>query len=257
MNQKISLNKFKGISLVIFLLVSIIIVPINFGYADSVPSPDGNAVYDTEISYQGAMTSSARTIENVENTCGTPVNVKDSLIMSIVTLCIPGILEKVKEWNEISCEAVVCKYNAIEGDVDPSFCEKQKEYKFCKYIWGELFSIPPLTIIEMYKDILKELVANPVGILYSYAAKMARIELGVMCQSKGDSCTGMTVGLTAGFLFIVDITGVIQTFEDMMENGFDGNKNQQNFCEQARDIKKKMELIITEYNNAKNLGGSQ
>ncbi len=232
MNRKMNYKHLSGVSLAIFLLISILIMPINFGYA-----------------------SGDSTIEDIENTCGTPVNVKDSLIMSIVTICVPGILEKVKDWREISCEAAVCKYNAIKGGIDPSFCEKQKEYKFCKFIWGEVFSVPPLTIIEMYKDMIKELIANPIGIIYGYATKVARNYITTNCP--GASCQGPIIGSVAAGLFVVDLTGTLQTLEDMSTNGFDGKKNQQNFCEQAKDIKVELEEIIETYKEIQKLGGEE
>jgi hypothetical protein len=246
MNREITINKFKGISFIVFLLFSSLIIPMNFGFA----AETNGKVPDF---YEDLIKPQPNTVENVENTCGTPVNVKDSLIMSVVTLCIPGILEKVKQWNEISCEAAVCKYNAIKGGIDPSFCEKQKEYKFCKFVWGEIFSVPPLTIIEMYKDMVKELIANPVGILYGVGTTAARSYL----TTCGTACPSYITTPTAGFLFIVDITGVVQTLQDMLENGFDDGKTNQNYCEQARDIKEELEIVIEQYKKLQSFGGSE
>lgn len=215
----------------LFLTLSLLFVlPINFGYAadSSIPS---------------SIKPSPKTVNEAKNTCGIATNVKDSLIMSIATICIPGILEKVKEWNEVSCEEVVCKYESIKAGIDPSYCEDQKEYKFCKFVWGELFLVPPLTIIEMVKDMIKELIANPIGILYGAGTKAARSYLTTCAPS----CTSYTTIPVAGFLFVVDVTGTYQTLKEMFENGFDGNKVEQNFCEQARDIRDEMETIVAEY----------
>jgi hypothetical protein len=234
-----NVNKIRAISITIFLLVSTFIVPINLGFAADQTIPE-------------IIKPKPNTVENIENTCGTPVNVKDSLIMSVVTLCIPGILEKVHEWKEISCEAVVCKYDAIKGGIDPSFCEKQKEYKFCKFVWGELFSVPPLTIIEMYKDMIKELIANPVGILYGVGVTYARTYI-TGCTG---TCSANVFWPLATGIFITDMTGIIQTFEDMMENGFDGGKTNQNYCEQARDIKDELEIVIEKYKKLQSIGGN-
>ena len=254
MNNKINFNSLSGVSLAIFFMLSILIMPINFGYAED-PKIDNSAKAWTASSesFQSVINPSAKTVENIDNTCGTPTNVKDSLIMSVVTICIPGILEKVKQWKEISCEAAVCKYNAIKGGIDPSFCEKQKEYKFCKFVWGEIFSVPPLTIIEMYKDMIKELIANPIGILYGVATKAARTYL----TSCGTACPSYVTVPTAGFIFVVDVTGTIQTLEDMIENGFNGGKTEQNFCEQARDIREELEEVIETYKAVQGFGVSE
>lgn len=254
MNSKMNFKILNGVSLAIFFILSILIMPVNFGYAAD-PKVDNSpkAWTASSESFQSVINPSSKTVDNIDNTCGTPVNVKDSLIMSVVTICIPGILEKVKDWKEISCEAAVCKYNAIKSGIDPSFCEKQKEYKFCKFIWGEVFSVPPLTIIEMYKDMIKELIANPVGILYGVATKAARSYL----TTCGTACPSYVTVPTAGFIFIVDVTGTIQTLQDLIENGFDGGKNNQNFCEQARDIKIELEEIIETYKIVQGFGGNE
>lgn len=225
-NQKV----IKTFSMLFLTLSLIFVLPINFGYA-------------ADNDFINSIKPTPKTVNEVSNTCGIATNVKDSLIMSIATICIPGILEKVKEWNEISCEEVVCKYESIKAGIDPSYCNDQKEYKFCKFVWGELFVVPPLAIIEMIKDMIKELIANPIGILYGAGTKAARTYLTTCnpgCQSY------VTVPL-AGFLFIVDVTGTFQTIKEMFENGFDGNKVEQNFCEQAREIRDEMETIVAEY----------
>ncbi|NQZ84921.1 MAG: hypothetical protein HRU03_04320 [Nanoarchaeales archaeon] len=243
-------NKLNGISLILFLLIGVFIVPMNIGYAA------GPTV--TEL-FKATPDSHGNTQNEIAATCGAPVNVKDSLIMSVVTLCIPGILEKVKEWKEISCEASVCKYNAVMNGVDPSFCDKQKEYKFCKFIWGDIFSVPPLAIIEMYKDMIKELIANPIGIYYSYVISNIRTTLTAACTgvTPNPSCKGSTVGIFATGLFINDIIGVYQTFEDMAKNGFNGGRVEQNFCEQARDIKVELVEIIDVYKKLQKMDGGQ
>ena len=254
MNNNLKYHNLNGISLIIFFVLSIMVVPINIGFAVDREHNNNNAGWDASSdSFQSTILPTAKTIEDVTNTCGTPVNVKDSLIMSVVTICIPGILEKVKEWKEISCEASVCKYNAIKGGVDPSFCEKQKEYKFCKFVWGEIFSVPPLAIIEVYKDMIKNLIANPIGILYGVGTTVARSYL----TTCGTACPSYVTVPTAGFLFVVDVTGVIQTFKDMAENSFNGGKIDQNYCEQARDIRDELEEVIETYKTLQDLGGEE
>ncbi|NQZ84115.1 MAG: hypothetical protein HRU03_00180 [Nanoarchaeales archaeon] len=233
-------KKLNALYLSLFLIISLFVVPMNFGYATT----------------HDEATGDIHTINEVRSTCSVPVNVKDSLILSIVTICIPGILEKVKEFKEISCEAAVCKYNAIIGGIDPTPCEDQKNYKVCKYIWGEIFVIPPLALIEFFKDLIKELIANPVGILYAYGISKLRTTLTAACSVPSPACKGSTVGILATGLFINDIIGVYQTFEDMAENGYNGGKVEQNFCEQARDIKKKLiKTVINPYKELQKIEG--
>ena len=231
-------KKLNAIYLSLFLIISLFVVPMNFGYATT----------------HDEATGDIHTINEVRSTCSVPVNVKDSLILSIVTICIPGILEKVKEFKEISCEAAVCKYNAIIGGIDPTFCEDQKNYKVCKYIWGEIFVLPPLALIEFFKDLIKELLANPIGILYAQGISYSRNYI-TGC-SKTATCSAQTFWPLASVIFINDVAGIYQTFEDMAKNGYNGGKVEQNFCEQARDIKKKLiKTVINPYKELQKIEG--
>ena len=137
----------------VYLIVSLcFIIPMNFGMVS------------------GAVGESDAHREDVATACSIdpPVDIKDSLILSIVMMCIPGILEKLMEWKEIKCEMAVCSYEAVKNNLDPAFCTKQGSYKTCKYIMGEVFAMPPLAILEYLRDLIAAVLANPAGYLYSF-----------------------------------------------------------------------------------------
>ena len=75
-----------------------------------------SAVFATDISRQSKAAMF----------CGGDTNVKDSLILSIVTMCLPGIIEKAHEWKQIKCESITCSYDAIKAGLDPSFCKQKR-----------------------------------------------------------------------------------------------------------------------------------
>jgi len=212
----------------VFLVMSLmIILPLNFG-----------SVYGV-------------TNEEVDNTCGLLGSVQDSFILSVVTLCLPGILNKMQQWKQMGCEKAVCKYNAIKANLDPTFCEKQYDYKYCKLIWGELFSIPPMSIIEVVKDMIKELIANPVGLAFAGGVALIRHMMDISCGTgKLPSCTSTNVLMTGQVvLFIVDAAAAVQTISDMMENGFFPDDSGTDYCEEAEDIKSELEKVVKAYKN--------
>ena len=137
----ISYNKFGKVNLILFLVLSLLfVVPLNMNSVLAEDEPT--------------------------NTCGIPTNIKDSLILSVVTLCLPGILEKAQEWKNNKCQLVVCKYNAVLNDLDPAFCDKQDGYRTCKFIVGEIFAIPPFTIVEYIREIVANTLANPIALYH-------------------------------------------------------------------------------------------
>lgn len=175
--------------------------------------------------------------------CG-PVNVKNSLVLSIVTMCFAGILEKTEQWRQIKCQAIVCHYEAVKNGLDPSFCTEQESFMTCSYIVGEVFAIPPMSILEYYRGAIADLLANPVGIIWGATAKAARASLQVCTAGVG--CTAATHGVQAIFLAVTDISGVIQTVQDMLNNGFFGllDSDEQDYCAQVGDIRSEMEDIL-------------
>ena len=95
MDFKFNHTQVNGISLILMLLVSVFLAPMNFGYAAEPTGGESNG-------------DDSATAQQVSDTCGILPDVKDSFILSVVTVCLPGVLEKVREWNEIECEAVLC-----------------------------------------------------------------------------------------------------------------------------------------------------
>ncbi|MBW3003255.1 hypothetical protein KY337_01730 [Candidatus Woesearchaeota archaeon] len=84
-----------------------------------------------------------------------PNDPKDSLALSIATLCIPGILKKLRELRKVKCEYIYCLKKRVPAGTPISLCEYQKDYATCKYIWGELFSVIPFA--KSLQDAFKQL----------------------------------------------------------------------------------------------------
>ena len=175
--------------------------------------------------------------------CG-PVNVRESLVLSIVSMCLGGVLEKANEWKQIKCRAVVCQYEAVKNNLDPTFCKDQEAFLTCSYIVGEAFAIPPMSILEYYREAIARVLANPVGVLWGAGARVARNSIQA-CSTAGN-CDSRIFGAQAIFLAVTDIAGVAQTISQLLENGFNLGGNQQDYCEQLPDIKKEMQEILGE-----------
>lgn len=222
----------------LYLVISLMfIVPINISYADD----DGSI-----------LGGSDKTIDDVSSTCSLapPVDVKSSLILSIVMMCLPGILEKTMEWKEIKCDKVVCSYEAVKNNLDPTFCKKEAAYKTCDYIMGEVFALPPMAILDYLRDLIAGLLANPIGMAYGIAVKLARESVSNACtwDSGAGSTTGVcdsrTVGPQAIILAVNDILAMVQTFKEMMENGFNFFESEESSCEQMSEIREELEGLV-------------
>lgn len=188
--------------------------------------------------------------------CGSPVNIKDSFILSVVTMCLPGILEKAHEWKQIKCQTIKCSYNAVINDLDPSFCEKQEAYRTCKYFVGEIFAIPPMAILEYYRNAMSQALANPVGILWSTSTKIFRATIDGSCGAGSPSglicnvVANVPVGVASFGLVATDSAAIVQTLMDIFKNGFSSLfPDETDYCEGIGDIKKELEKIVGVTNN--------
>jgi hypothetical protein len=186
---------------------------------------------------------------DVVATCAPPVNVKDSLVLSVVLMCIPGILEKMNELRQNKCFVARCAYDAVRYELDPNFCYEQDAYRTCKFIVGEIFALPPMHLLEYYRSAISELIANPVGLLYSTAMKEARDIVNFSCkESDGiascDVVSNPVFAASVYFTAATDLLGVTQTLMEMFENGFDFFTQNDNYCENIGDIRTELEKVL-------------
>lgn len=232
--MKIHNKNKKEFAIMIFLVISLVfILPLNISVA-----------YAAEAEASGNTVSRGE----MQETCGLtpPMDVKGSLLLSIVMMCIPGILEKVMEWKEVKCEEVVCSYEAVVDSLDPSFCERQAQYKTCKYIVGEIFAIPPMAILEYLREKIADALANPVGMVYSTAVLSARATIKGSCELPigCDVATNMPLGLAVPLVVFTDAASIIQQFQQMSENGFFPSFDDEGYCDEMEDIREELEEVV-------------
>lgn len=189
----------------------------------------------------------AKTNQEITQSCGGGINIRDSFIFSVISGCIPGVLEKTYEYRQNKCQTVVCYYEAVSNGLDPSFCMKQDAYQTCTLFVGELFAISPLGIIEYYKNAMVQVLANPVGILWSIGLTTSReIIAGICTVPNACTWTNPSFALPAVFVVATDSIALAQMFEDIQENGFvpPGIDRERRFCEELPEIKEEMDNIL-------------
>ena len=186
--------------------------------------------------------SSIKTAKEANSLCfgGSGVDSpKDSLILSVLTLCLPGILENINDYQQIRCQEVICQYEAIKIGIDSTFCAEQKAYQTCTQITGEMFNLPFLNTIDMFKDLISNLLTNPnpTGFLWSIGAKAARKVVG-----KSPTKTSPIIGVSAVFLAVTDLLAVAQTLTELSEMEFFEEDNE--YCADVEKIVEELEKIV-------------
>ncbi len=96
----------------------------------------------------------------------TYMNGKESLAMSVLTLCLPGILYNLDKIRQIKCAKAVCLKDAITTGIPASACEELEETLMCKYVFGEIFQlIPFVALFDYYMNMIKAMLSDPFAIV--------------------------------------------------------------------------------------------
>lgn len=117
------------------------------------------------------------------------VDVKQSIVWSTLTLCIPGVIYNVDKYRQIECRYATClKRDVKEAGVPISVCDDEKDYLQCNYFYGQLFnSIPFAHLVQYGIGVIKEVLSNPfaaLGLLIGLAcpATCGSGDLNIACS---------------------------------------------------------------------------
>jgi hypothetical protein len=109
-------------------------------------------------------------------------DVKNSLIMSIVFLCLPGVLYNLQKARAIDCQYAKCLKSTAVG-MPLQFCVKQRDYGWCSYVWGQVFNLLPLNTLFQITKLIKQALQNP--------AQFILIILKYFCRAPCSATSGL------------------------------------------------------------------
>ncbi|MCK5107402.1 MAG: hypothetical protein KAQ83_01630, partial [Nanoarchaeota archaeon] len=131
---------------------------------------------ENEMSFANAKTMAElreeSECENIKSQVSTAANLlsmaspepKDSLVTSVATLCLPGIVYNLEKARQIDCYYVYCMEQQVTGGTPPFVCTLQRHYAWCKFVWGEIWHLFPASalvskLIESFAAALKDPLA--------------------------------------------------------------------------------------------------
>ncbi|MBN1386257.1 hypothetical protein JW968_04780 [Candidatus Woesearchaeota archaeon] len=68
--------------------------------------------------------------------------IKESMIYSIIFLCLPGIVYNGQKWRGIECSYADCLM-AVPYGTPKYLCDQRREYEQCMFLWGQIFNMIP------------------------------------------------------------------------------------------------------------------
>ncbi len=121
-------------------------------------------VQDAINKYQGAAL--------LQDANGKPqkVDVKSSLVLSMATLCIPGIIYNLQKARAIDCAYVVCMQQEVPKGVPPYECDFYRATDWCLYVFGEIFQIIPF---NYFTQAVINYIKNAPSYAVSYGLNLA------------------------------------------------------------------------------------
>jgi len=184
----------------------------------------------------GAIQPSTST-QTVQGSSYTSVNVKDSLVLSILCLCLPGIIYNLDKLRQIDCFKSVCLYDYVKQQGYPaSFCDEMHDYLVCTFVMGEIFSlIPFVNFFDKLMDMVITFITDPWSIF--------TVALGSICN---ESCADETTSFLSFFTLcaliktvsvVAEAIAAVQKYQETKDSfGSVGNT----YCDRMEDIKDEM-----------------
>ncbi len=163
------------------------------------------------------------------------VTVKDSLILSVLCLCLPGIIYNLDKLRQIDCFEAVCLNDYVKKDGYPTdFCESMHDYFVCAFVIGEIFSLLPFArFFDALMDMLVTFITDPVA-LFTTALGWVCTET---CYSAGSTMFAVC-SLTKTVSVIAEAVAAVKKMSDT-KNIFEPVGNE--YCERMEEIKDERE----------------
>jgi len=168
------------------------------------------------------------------------INVKESLIWSVVCLCLPGIIHNLEKWHQLQCKYAVCLGNEVRGRGLPvSFCDDQKAYDECAFVFNQIFNAIPFSqVFSDFGAFLEAVLADPTLLI--------SVVLGVVCdlascppENTADFieaiCTPCNLFLEASK--IADAVMSLKQFAEALDTFFEVNDG---YCGQMKDLEREI-----------------
>ena len=229
---------------IIFLVFSfsLISIPYNLG---SVYASDDDRVFrvlGSQMLESGSeITGSGPAMQGDINTvCSGNIDVRSSLFLSVITLCLPGILERIQDLNQIGCDRVVCYYDSLVAGLPTNHCDLEYSYNTCRFVAGELFALPGFNTLEHIRNVVAQILADPIGFLAATVVVpgMRSYVAATPVPNAGFDPVLFTAATT---LIVVDYGSFRQTLRDLSRMSFSSSRGT---CERIPEIREEVEDIL-------------
>lgn len=155
----------------------------------------------TEKLSGGALGADADIQQAIDN----GFDVKKSIIWSIGTLCVPGILLNLQKWEQLECQYILCLKRDVPAGMPYSGCRAIRSYMMCSFVMGEILNALPF--MQIWEQVLKnfqQIISNPLSAITWLVEQL--VDCDALCKASTDAVT-KAEGATCVALTALDLLG--------------------------------------------------
>ncbi|MFH1668483.1 MAG: hypothetical protein ABIA62_01000 [Candidatus Woesearchaeota archaeon] len=113
---------------------------------------------------------------------------KLSIITSVLSLCLPGIIMNLDKIRQLVCKKILCYRIDVANGRDAWRCDREFHYNLCTYVWGQIFAaIPIFQYLNQMGEFLQSVLTNP----YALTGYLLQKGCDLACQCTGKACVGI------------------------------------------------------------------
>ena len=131
-----------------------------------------NKVIDTQTdNLLGENTKNWLSNRGIDDATVLPRDPEESIVLSTVTGCVPGIISNLQKYRQIQCQYIICMRKAALENMQIHVCEDERAYLQCRFWWGQAFELVPFAhFVRAVGRNLRDIVSDPLGLVFGITA---------------------------------------------------------------------------------------
>lgn len=138
---------------------------------------------------------------------------KNSILISVLTGCLPGIVYNLEKLRQIDCQYLTCLKTNVRNGWPKFTCSSTRASLKCRYWYGQVFWTIPWTAFADYAlNIVKDYFSNPLSLVFTGAS--------YACQHFAVTSNWQTAGCTIGSINKVlgQVNGALDDYRRIKED---------------------------------------
>lgn len=161
-------------------------------------------------------------------------DVKESIVWSAATLCIPGIILNLEKYRQVECGYILCMKQDVASGIPASVCEASYAYLSCVFWTGQILNALPF--FQLWTSLMEsfvQVVSDPLG----FAFYITNLFLNCNQECANANAAGTKRHAACSILGTIDTIGdAISEFNNIKGEDYFTVGSDEDFCSQLEDF---------------------